>query len=103
MDNVHCGSAKLPKGKRHGTVVECAKKGQIRLYGLKKVDPLFLKKIKMIETQEDKYVKAKRKFVEATVRSKKLVKDFHKSTNKEEKKKIQHQNAFESYQLQTEN
>lgn len=43
-ENIYCGIDKVPKGSRRGTMKECAEKGQIRYYGIKKVDP------KIVET-----------------------------------------------------
>lgn len=34
----YCGSEKIPKGHREGTIPECVEKKQVRLYGLRKVD-----------------------------------------------------------------
>lgn len=39
MSTVYCGICKLPKGKRQGTMKECAELGQVRYYGLHKMDP----------------------------------------------------------------
>jgi len=38
MSTVFCGVGKVPKGKTRGNMKECAEIGQIRYYGLKKVD-----------------------------------------------------------------
>jgi hypothetical protein len=38
MSKVYCGVGKIPKNHRKGTMKECAERGQIRLYGLYKVD-----------------------------------------------------------------
>jgi len=38
MSNIFCGIGKIPKKSRRGTMRECAEKGQIRYYGIKKVD-----------------------------------------------------------------
>jgi hypothetical protein len=42
----YCGCDKNPRGYRKGTIAECAEKKQIRLYGLNKIDPKTLQKIK---------------------------------------------------------
>lgn len=46
MSNIYCGSDKLPKGKKYGTARQCAEKGQIRLYGIRKVDSKTLDALK---------------------------------------------------------
>ncbi len=38
MSKVYCGVDKVPKGKKRGTMKDCAIAGQIRYYGLKKID-----------------------------------------------------------------
>lgn len=45
MSKVYCGVKDLKKGERLGTMAECAKKDQIRYYGLKKIDSITLKKL----------------------------------------------------------
>ena len=38
MSNIFCGIGKVPKGKKLGSMKECVEHGQVRYYGLKKVD-----------------------------------------------------------------
>ena len=38
MSDIFCGIGKMPKKSRRGTMRECAEKGQIRYYGIKKID-----------------------------------------------------------------
>ena len=38
MTNIYCGIGKIQKGHRRGNMRECAEKGQIRYYGIKKID-----------------------------------------------------------------
>jgi len=38
MTNIYCGIGKIPKAQRRGNMRECAEKGQIRYYGIKKID-----------------------------------------------------------------
>ena len=43
LKNIYCGcKSPIPKGKKKGTQSQCAKKSQVRLYGLNKVDPKLL-------------------------------------------------------------
>lgn len=41
--DIYCGIGPVTKGRRTGTMKECAEKKQIRQYGLKKIDPKLLK------------------------------------------------------------
>ena len=38
MRKAYCGISKVPKGQKRGSMKECAVSGQIRYYGLKKID-----------------------------------------------------------------
>jgi len=38
MVDSYCGIGKVPKKKKRGSMKECAEKGQIRYYGIKKID-----------------------------------------------------------------
>lgn len=42
MPEIFCGVGKIPKKSRLGTMQECAEKGQVRYYGIKKIDPNIL-------------------------------------------------------------
>jgi hypothetical protein len=43
---IFCGIGNIPKKARRGTMQECAEKGQIRYYGVKKIDPRLLEAAK---------------------------------------------------------
>jgi len=38
MPDGFCGIGEVPKGQKRGTMKECAERGQVRYYGLKKID-----------------------------------------------------------------
>jgi len=38
MAEIYCGIGKIPKRQRRGNMKECAEKGQVRYYGIKKID-----------------------------------------------------------------
>ena len=38
MSKAYCGIGNIPKGQKRGSMKECATSGQIRYYGLKKID-----------------------------------------------------------------
>ena len=48
MSKINCGIGELKKGERRGTMKECADKGQVRYYGLKKIDSRILNASKKI-------------------------------------------------------
>jgi hypothetical protein len=45
-DDVYCGAGPVPKGKVKGSMKDCAAKGQIRLFGVYKVDPVIAGSLK---------------------------------------------------------
>lgn len=46
MSKPYCGVSNIPKGHKRGTMKECAQIGQVRYYGLKKIDPRTLEHAK---------------------------------------------------------
>lgn len=46
MPDTYCGVGKIPKGKRLGSMKECVEKGEIRFYGLKKIDERLIEAMK---------------------------------------------------------
>jgi hypothetical protein len=42
MTDIYCGVKNVPKGKKRGTMKQCASKGEVRYYGLKRIDPKLL-------------------------------------------------------------
>lgn len=56
MSNIYCGARDPPKGKRLGSMKECAEKGQISYYGVKKVDS------RLLEAMRKPKKKSKAKF-----------------------------------------
>lgn len=54
LKDVYCGADKLPKGKKYGSIYDCHKKGQIRLWG--RLDMLKIM-LKEHNEQRDKIVK----------------------------------------------
>jgi len=45
MSDIYCGSRDVPKHKKRGSMKECAEKGQISYYGIKKIDPRLFTKV----------------------------------------------------------
>jgi hypothetical protein len=46
MTESYCGINNVPKGKHRGSMKECAEKGEIRYYGIKKVDKRLVEGVK---------------------------------------------------------
>lgn len=46
MSNIFCGIGDLAKGDRYGTMKECLEKGQVRRFGIHKIDGRTISKIK---------------------------------------------------------
>lgn len=64
----YCGTkSKVPKGTKKGTVVECAEKGQVRRFGVKKVSKGELERIqKSIEKKQEPKLNRKKIIIELT-------------------------------------
>ena len=96
MSNAFCGIGQIPKGKKRGSMKDCAELGQIRYYGLKKIDQRLVdnalgnKKIK--GTASDKLgAKLQELMLELVTvggRIKKLSGQIQAEKNKTEKEKI---------------
>jgi hypothetical protein len=54
MSEIFCGIGKIPKGARRGSMKECIEKGQVRLYGLKKIDPRLIEGTKQEKKKSKK-------------------------------------------------
>lgn len=57
-DDIYCGSGKIPAGKREGTMKECLKKNQVRLWGVKKIDKKVLENKNLLNPEKE-YLKLK--------------------------------------------
>jgi hypothetical protein len=54
MSKIYCGSGKLPKGHRLGSMIECLEKGKVNLYGLYKIDSKLIKQKVMSKKKASK-------------------------------------------------
>lgn len=45
-EKIYCGCGKMPKGYKRGSMSQCVEMGQVRLYGLYKINPKLLEKTK---------------------------------------------------------
>lgn len=75
MEEYFCGIGKVPKGKERGTMEQCLQQGQVRYYGLVKIDPKVIennnKKKKIKNLQEEEF-----KLKNLETKAKKLVRDI---------------------------
>ena len=70
MTAVYCGIGKIPKGHRRASLRECAEKGQIRYYGIKKIDPksIYLSKQKDVIPESREKLLTKMTALRGTIR-----------------------------------
>ena len=62
MSKAYCGINKIPKGQKRGSMKDCASAGQIRYYGLKKIDSKlveYAKKSKKGQTKRSTIIEQK--------------------------------------------
>jgi thiamine pyrophosphokinase len=84
--DIYCGAKKLPKNKRYGSMAECAEKGQVSYWGIKKIDSRVLENSKgQKKLSLDKARLAK---IKLDTRLKKLTKDLDSVKEKEKKQTI---------------
>ena len=85
MSKAYCGIAKIPKGYKRGSMKDCAEAGQIRYYGLKKIDS------KLVEhSKKSKKGQAKRNTIieqKATIKGKINITTKNFKAEKDPKKK----------------
>ena len=98
-DNIYCGSKDVPKNKVRGTMQQCAEKGEIRYYGIKKIDPLLANSI--TKKKKNTAVKVWIKLVAA---KSKVANYKSKVTNeKDQKKKKEYQDILKEAIINMEN
>ena len=86
MSDIYCGIKKVPKNKKLGSMKDCAEKGQVTYWGLKKIDNKILE-----SSQKNKKVsldKARLNKIKLDTRLKKLNKDLDNTKEKEKKTTI---------------
>ena len=92
MSKIYCGSKDIPKGKgiEKGSMKECAKKGQVRMYGLFKVDPVIAKPRQPTSTEKKMTkVDVRALLVKLKARFERLKEEISdEENNKNDKKKI---------------
>lgn len=86
MDIPYCGSKAVPKNRRLGSMKECAERGQINYYGIKKADMRVVNSVTPLKKLNlDKVRSAK---IGLSARLKKLSSDFESNKDKEKKKTL---------------
>ncbi len=88
MTKIYCGVGKIPKNSRKGSMRECAEMGQIRLYGLYKVDPRIIAAKSKPSTKEKQMGKEdiRKLLFKYKGRIQKLERELNFEDNKDKKK-----------------
>lgn len=86
MADIYCGIGNIPKGQHRGSMKDCAEKGQVRYYGIKKIDSKVLEASKDPKNRPNTRNKLLKKFAGLNGEIKKLTGDVeYKKTDKERK------------------
>jgi hypothetical protein len=81
--DIYCGIKKVPKNKKLGSMKECAEKGQVSYWGLKKIDTKILENSKSVKKMS--LDKTRTNKIKLDTRLKKLTKDLDVAKDKEKK------------------
>ena len=84
--NIYCGSKKVPKNKRLGSMIECAEKGQVSYWGLKKIDTRIIDNVK--SKKKISLDKSRANKIKLDARLKKMLKDLDSAKDKEKKQSL---------------
>jgi len=90
MAKAFCGVGNIPKGYKKGSMKECVKKGQVRLYGLYKIDPKLLEQDNTEKKAKVKYYTKNELFLKLSKINGTIIrlqKTINGSKNKEEVEK----------------
>lgn len=97
MSNIFCGIGDLAKGDRYGTMRECLEKGQVRRFGVHKIDTRTISKIKEdiaeSKTVAEKIVDYENQISALRAKHGKLVKKIKEETDAKEKALLKKQDA----------
>lgn len=93
MSKIYCGAGDVPKGRKRGTMKQCIESGEIRYYGIHKVDPKLLKSAKDKKVPDMSLEKLKIEIVGLKSRKNKLIRQI-KSEKNETKKRQQKDDAI---------
>jgi hypothetical protein len=79
MSDIYCGISNVPKGSRRGSMKQCADKGQIRYYGIKKIDS------RLIQADKDTKIGMNREQLIYKIKKKQFKMDKYKRRYRKEK------------------
>ncbi len=85
MSDIYCGVGKLPKGKKYGSMKQCAEQGQIRRYGLFKVDKRTIEAAQSSRKKSASESELLEELVVIRARIKKLIKKIKKEKDQKTK------------------
>jgi hypothetical protein len=88
MSDPYCGIGEIPKGYRRGSMKECAERGQIRYYGIKKIDSTTLETAK-VKKESPKIILGK--LIALDGKAKRLVREYKHEKDPDKKEKIKQQ------------
>lgn len=86
---IYCGIGKVPKNSQLGSMKECAEKGAVRYWGLKKVDPKLIEAMKRKSSKKESRDKLAIKMVGLRGRVNKLKKDISGTKDKKQKAELE--------------
>lgn len=84
--DIYCGAKKVPKNKKIGSMIECAEKGQVSYWGLKKIDTRIMENIK--SKKKLSLDKSRTNKIKLDTRLKKMLKDLESVKDKEKKQSL---------------
>ena len=85
---IYCGIGNVPKKSKRGTMKECVDSGQIRYYGIKKVDPRLVEHMLHAKSKQTTLRQLQGKKIRLMARIKKLIAQIKKETNIKKKDKM---------------
>ena len=89
MADIYCGISNIPKGQRRGSMKDCAEKGQVRYYGVKKIDSKILEASKDPKNKPNTRNKLLKKFAGLNGEIKKLSGDVQYKKNDKDRKEAE--------------
>lgn len=87
VNDFYCGVKRDPRNRRIGTMKECTETGDIRYYGLNKIDPILLKRVNLEKKYRTDLTKKWKKIVGLNAKIKKLKNDIIYLKDKKKKEK----------------
>jgi len=85
MADSYCSVGDVPKGRKRGTMKECAEKNQIRYYGLKKIDSKILDSMKKKKSAANSEKELRALNIKLTGKVQRLLKDLKREKDTDKK------------------